>query len=230
MLAWNISEGSRVNKLSGPWPMLLYTWLIAHADNLGRFHGEPEQVKALVLPRRRDVTIAEIEEWLLELSLIGLIYWFEVDGMKYIEFPEKDWTRHQRLHGNMRKTSDLPRCPGNVRTAYKLTTHTVSPEVEVEVEGEVEVEEEREREVEAEGEGESREEGAAAKPSPRRPHVNPVRTRTGKPVNGHPDPGPAFWNDPAIQSKMDRLSALSISFDEARRLVLTEAKAEGRLR
>ena len=65
MLAWNISEGQRVNGLSGPWPMLLYTWLIAHADNLGRFHGEPEQVKAMVMPRRKDVTSEDVEKWLL---------------------------------------------------------------------------------------------------------------------------------------------------------------------
>ena len=39
-----------------------YTWLIAHADNLGRFHGEPEQVKAMVMPRRKDVTSEDVEK------------------------------------------------------------------------------------------------------------------------------------------------------------------------
>lgn len=173
MLAWNISEGVRVNSLSGPWPMLLYTWLIAHADNLGRFHGEPDQIKALVLPRRREVTVELVEGWLVELSAANLIFWYQVAGMKYVQFPDKDWKRHQRLNGNMRRSSDLPECPKEVRTAYEHSTYNVSPEVEVEVEGEVEVEEEREEE--AEGEGEVRRGGGAAPPI----NVNPVRTRTG---------------------------------------------------
>lgn len=173
MVSWMISEGQRVNGLSGPWPMLLYTWLIPHADNLGRFHGEPEQIKALVLPRRRDVTAEMVESWLLELSMANLIYWYEVAGMRYLQFPDKDWARHQKLSGNMRRSSDLPKCPDSVRTAYEHSTDAVSPEVEVE--GEVEGEEEREREVE--GEGEVR---RGRGPLPPAPAIasKPVRTRT----------------------------------------------------
>lgn len=214
MLAWNISEGIRVNGLSGPWPMLLYTWLIPHADNIGRFHGEPEQVKALVLPRRRDVTIPDIESWLTELSLANLILWYSVSGMRYIQFPEQDWKRHQRLNGNMRKTSDLPPCPNSVLTAYRLSMDEVSPEVE----GEVEVEGEREIEVEREGEGEVRG-GRGRVPPPQSLTSKPVRKRT---FSGNTEP--AFWNSPEVQANLDRLRAAGVPEEEARDLVKKTAE------
>ena len=173
MLAWKISIGTRVNSLSGPWPMLLYTWLIPHADNLGRFHGEPEQVKATVFPRRRDVTIEQVEVWLIELRDADLIHWYQVDGMRYLQFPLDDWGKHQRLSKNMSRTSDLPDCTDSVRTAYVQRRSNGHPEVEGEVEGE------EEREVE--GEGEPREEGA------RNGHVNPVRYRESGFKTGNPE-------------------------------------------
>ena len=199
--------------------MLLYTWLIPHADNLGRFHGEPEQVKSLVLPRRPDATSEQVAGWLEELSERGLIYWYAVDGLRYIEFPEKDWKRHQRLTGNMRKTSDLPSCPESVRTAYEHSMYGVSPEVEVEVEVEGEAEGERE----VEGKGESLRGKPPTPPNPTRPY-QPVRKRTET-----ENLGPAFWNSPEVQSRMDRLSALEISEDEARRLVVAGMRSEGKI-
>lgn len=162
MLAWNISHGSRVNSLSGPWPMLLYTWLIPHADNLGRQFGEPEQVKANVLPRRKDVTAEHVAAWLQELSDNLLIHWYEVAGMRYIAFPKTDWDRHQKLRGNMRITSDLPDCPHAVYTEYARRMNGVS--LEDEVEGK-----EKEKE-EGKGEGECRGDGGP-------PNVNTVRLR-----------------------------------------------------
>ena len=146
MLSWRITQSSKVNGLSGPWPILLYTWLISHCDNLGRFHGEPEQVKSSIFPRRKDIGAADVEAWLQELADSALILWYEHGGMRYLAIPPEVWNREQRLTGNMRNASDLPECTNDVYTAYKRRIDAVCQEMseplrsrsEVEVEVEVE--------------------------------------------------------------------------------------------
>lgn len=137
-MSWRISRSVKVNGLSGPWPMLLYTWLIPHCDNLGRFHGEPSEVRGHVLPKQR-ATDAQVEKWLGELAEAGLIEWYEVEGLKYIAIPAEVWGREQRLNGNMSRASDFPPCTNGVRTVHVRCTKNVSHEGEGE--GEVEGEE-----------------------------------------------------------------------------------------
>jgi len=52
MLHKTISTSSQVNKLSLP-ARLLFTWAIAHADDDGRLRGDPEYIKATVVPMVR---------------------------------------------------------------------------------------------------------------------------------------------------------------------------------
>lgn len=205
MLAWQISQGSRVAALSGPWPKLLYTWLIAHADNLGRFHGEPEQVRSLVLPREPAVTSGDVEKWLRELAENRLVAWYTVDGMRYLQFPKEDWERHQRL--DRMRTSDLP--PPVTTSSPPVTTdnHRL-PEVEVEVE----VEKEDEKEVEREGE--PREET----------QVQTVRKRTVLPIRK--DPGPKFWNSIRVQASLQNLRKAGVKEELARSMVVQQAEKE----
>ena len=49
MLHNKISTLLQVNRLSLP-AKLLFTWMIAHADDEGRLRGEPEYIKATVVP------------------------------------------------------------------------------------------------------------------------------------------------------------------------------------
>lgn len=108
MLYWKISNDQRVNLLSGPWPMLLYTWLIPCQDNLGRLEGDADIVRGMVFPKQRLVNEARVEAWLKELHDKGLLYRYHVNGAWYLQFPKESVKRHQKLVGNMSEESDFP--------------------------------------------------------------------------------------------------------------------------
>ena len=221
MLSWRISESVKVNGLSGPWPMLLYTWMIAHCDNLGRFHGESEQVKAMVFPRRRDISLEQVEVWLDELAETGLVQRYLVDGLWYISFPDEVWNREQRLHHTLSKHSDLPDISRASRVAHVNLTCDSRHEREREVEGEVEVEVEREREVEVEPEGECRE--GTISPATRTPNVNGDRKSDLKP-KAKPEPS-GFWEAPAVTNRLMQFRDAGFSVDVSRKAVLAEFNA-----
>jgi hypothetical protein len=73
MLSPTISISERVNRLSLK-AALLYTWLLAHADDQGRLSGDAKTVKAIVCPLRDDITREEIPRLLTEIEMHGLIY------------------------------------------------------------------------------------------------------------------------------------------------------------
>lgn len=155
MLSPTISTDARVRDLPCMGARLLFSWMIAHADNLGRMRGEPAYVRATVIPHEPGATDEDVSSWLRSMAELGLIDWYEVDGGRYVQF--RAWARHQRL--DRMKKSDLP--PPPVSTGSPLVSsgdRSVStglhwsPEVEGEVE--VEGEGEGEREAEHEGEGE----------------------------------------------------------------------------
>lgn len=76
-----------VNDLSCPDSMLGFTWLITHLDCEGRTYGDPAVVRSLIFPRRTDITVDQMEGFIREWHESGLIFWYEVDGDKYIYFP-----------------------------------------------------------------------------------------------------------------------------------------------
>ena len=115
--------------------MLLYTWIIPHMDNLGRLNGEPSEVRGLVLPRQT-VTDRQVEGWLGELRSAGLVLWYEVEGLRYVAIPPDVWSREQRLHHNMSRTSDFPPPPEHLRTLSGAPTDIVPHEGEGKGEGE----------------------------------------------------------------------------------------------
>lgn len=106
MLHKKISVSIQVNSLSEP-AQLLYTWLIAHADDDGRLRGEAEYIKATVVPMKR-WSFQKIEKSLDEISEAGLIHrwWNENITECYIEFPT--WKKHQSIKSDRYKPSDLP--------------------------------------------------------------------------------------------------------------------------
>lgn len=169
MLSWRISRSLKVNSLSGTGPMLLYTWLIPHCDNLGRFYGEPGEVRWHVLPKL-GVTDSEVESWLKELAEAGLIDWYTVDGLRYLRIPPNVWNREQIIRGNMSKVSDFP---DPVRTTCEQRANGVHPEGEGEGEGEGE----------DQGEGEGGMSNPRATPAAVHHEPEPVRKRTWH-VNG----------------------------------------------
>jgi hypothetical protein len=62
MLSKTISTDDRVAQLPCPVARLLFSWLIAHADNCGRLRAEPGLVRNLVLPRESGVTDQDVAD------------------------------------------------------------------------------------------------------------------------------------------------------------------------
>lgn len=146
MLSSRVSTDSKVRALPCAAARLLFTWMIAHADNLGRLRGEPHFVRALVIPHEPDVTDRHVEEWLLAMADSGLISLYESDGGQFIQLTA--WEKHQRL--DRMKRSDFPPPPDKplapMREPAVPDREPLAAgsrrEVEVEVEGEADAEDE----------------------------------------------------------------------------------------
>jgi len=139
-----------VNKLSSPWSMLAFTWLIVHADREGRTYGDPSIVKSLVFPRLDDkITSKDVEGFIQEWHDLGLVIWYEVDGDKFIEFPnfekhqigmKKDREPESSIPENNvgKHPEDCPQNDGSLPAEVKGSKEKLSEEeeqVEVEVDG-----------------------------------------------------------------------------------------------
>jgi hypothetical protein len=129
-LKWTICISEQVAALSGPWPKLLFTWMIPTVDNLGRMDGEPYQVRGLIFPFEAGVTDAKITAWMQELHDAALIVWYRSGRLRYVWLPKH--TAHQRLAGNMKAESDFPApSPADVHSweqrneRYEHSTYTV---------------------------------------------------------------------------------------------------------
>ena len=88
MLWGNISTSERVNQLSLK-AALLFTWMIAHADDQGRMSGNPATVKGIVCPMRDDITKADIVDLLREIEDKELILIYPAYE-QYLNWPIED--------------------------------------------------------------------------------------------------------------------------------------------
>jgi hypothetical protein len=99
-----ISISAEVNKLPLP-ARLLFTWLILHADDEGRLKGDPDFIKASIVPYT-NWPLKHIEKYLGLMNSIGLIYYFKQNEQQYIEFPK--WTVYQHIRKDRFTPSMLP--------------------------------------------------------------------------------------------------------------------------
>lgn len=104
MLSKSISTSIKVNSVD-EFSQLLFTWMIPHTDDFGRMDGEPEVVKALVMPMTRR-SIKDFIKSLVSLASIGLIDWYFSDGKKVIEIVNAD--EHQSNLVGKRTKSRFP--------------------------------------------------------------------------------------------------------------------------
>ncbi|MGN7308708.1 hypothetical protein ACTHQ2_22465, partial [Bacillus subtilis] len=115
MLSKIISVSEKVNKLPDIFDMLLFTWMIPHADDFGRLAGSPFKVKNLVVPSIRRIEEADIEVSLGHLQAAGLIYWYTADKDKVVQIV--NFEEHQQgLH--KRTKSKFPDPPINDSEAF----------------------------------------------------------------------------------------------------------------
>ncbi len=97
VLGWRLAEFGQ----------LLFSWLVPHCDDWGRFDGDAFNVRAKVMPISRR-PLEAFEKVLQALHKVGLVRLYEVSGKRYLYFP--DWeTRQSGLH--KRRPSTIPDPP-----------------------------------------------------------------------------------------------------------------------
>lgn len=107
MLHKKISVSIQVNKLTLP-ARLLFTWMIPHADDEGKMKGDPEFIRATVVPMVK-WSFKKIREYLDEIRNNGLIYYWQENNEWFIEFIK--WSEHQTIRKDRLIPSNLPSHP-----------------------------------------------------------------------------------------------------------------------
>ena len=88
LLHSKIVQNKALNDLSCDTSRLAFTWLISFADREGRTYGDPAMLCSMLFPRRRDVSIEDMEGYLREWHANKLIIWYKRDGDLWISFPK----------------------------------------------------------------------------------------------------------------------------------------------
>lgn len=83
---------------------LLFMGLISQADDEGRLNGHPALLRSLIFAYDHDITVVDIEGWLILLAERKLILRYEVDSQKYIFIA--NFKKHQTI--NRPQKSKLP--------------------------------------------------------------------------------------------------------------------------
>lgn len=108
-LTSDISRDGRVNRLAmqaGDFAVMLYTWMIPHADDQGILRGTPEEIMLEVCPGRRDKTPDDVEASLSVMAELGLIEWDRERNI--IGFPPDSFYRYQTyIPAGKRRTAPL---------------------------------------------------------------------------------------------------------------------------
>ena len=138
-LSKSISLDEKVNALSDDTARLLFTWLIAHLDCEGRLHGDAMTVKSIVFPRRK-ISERRIDKYLNEISKLGLLFRYAVNGNTYLMAPQ--FEKHQMgLVKNKEAQSQIPPfTPDLLQSKAKLTPPQVQAKDKVKVEEEKSIE------------------------------------------------------------------------------------------
>jgi hypothetical protein len=89
-----------------PLARILFMGLISQADDEGRLNGHPALIKSLIFPYDHEVTVQNVDAWLILLSAAErrLIVRYEVGNQKYIVIP--NFKKHQTI--NKPQASKLP--------------------------------------------------------------------------------------------------------------------------
>jgi hypothetical protein len=130
MLHKNVSKSDKLGSVSLG-AALMWTWLLTHVDDNGNYEDDPVLLKAHVLPKRRDVSLDDVQRFVEELVNVrngddrGLLARYEANGRKYLHFI--DFERYQKLVHRDRCNAECPPHPetlGPTLVAYKRATGT----------------------------------------------------------------------------------------------------------
>ena len=128
MISKIISISEKVNELPDIFDMLLFTWMIPHADDFGRLAGSPFKVKNLVVPSIERITKADVKVALEHLHAAGLIYWYKVgenEVVQIVNFEEHQQGLHKRTKSKFpdppsEDSETFPEIPGSSEDVPKI--------------------------------------------------------------------------------------------------------------
>lgn len=192
MINSKITRNKAVNDLSDDTSRLAYTWLITFADVEGRTNGDPALVRSLVFPRRTDVSVERMEQYIREWAAAGLVIWYEAEGDMYLAFPT--FAENQRgLDRRKEQPSEIPAPPEHVLGTESVRTEYVPGTAEEKLR------EDQEKRRGREGEADAAEPRGASAPTPPPPEpvvsseesvkpapVQRARKSTADPRSAHP--------------------------------------------
>jgi len=114
-ISQEITKDKKINSLSDDTSRLAFTWLLTMTDCEGRTYGDPAIVRSMVFPRRSNVTVEQMESYIIEWHNSGMVIWYEADGDKWIVFP--NFEKHQvGLRKDKEAPSVIPAPPENNKT------------------------------------------------------------------------------------------------------------------
>lgn len=101
-----IISDKRVNCLDSPWAILAHFRILLKMDNLGRIECDPDQLKAMIFPRNKEIGADRCEGICRELHDAGLYYLYTINDECYLQALK--FGDHQRMVGNMVRDSEMP--------------------------------------------------------------------------------------------------------------------------
>lgn len=125
-LSTDISLDRKVNDLAtecGDFAALLYTWMIPHATDDATITADPDVLWALVTPRRRDKTEADIEAAIQGMVAAGLV---EKKG-ETLFFRSESFYKYQTYISPDKRRSGKPSSAKRRKTPEKAVSLSLSP-------------------------------------------------------------------------------------------------------
>lgn len=120
-ISTDISRDKLVNELArdyGEFAVLLYTWMIPHAEDDATLTGDPYELRMDVIPGLRDRTDEDVAAALRGMHDVGLLIW---DG-EQCWFPAEAFYKHQTYIADKRRVFDQPKRRKPPKNAAKRRT------------------------------------------------------------------------------------------------------------
>ena len=115
----SICTSADIDKLSWFAEVLFYR-LIVNCDDCGRFDGRESIIKGTLFPLKRNLTLKNINDAVLQLESAGLVERYTVGGEPFLHLPT--WSRHQRVRSEGKYPS-----PSDCGNPPQSAAHPLSP-------------------------------------------------------------------------------------------------------